>query len=252
MTHIREILHRRTDLSTFVVHLTRGRDGRTGLQNLASIARGNRLEAGRALGWAKAQDNPDTPAEMSQRVVCFSETPLEHIHLMLGPMEPGRDVVMEPYGLALTKLAARKLGINPVWYVDITPGRDWTIANALDQLRDSQIEHAEEGGRDFGVYDMARLFPYFEQMGTGDTYQKEFWWEREWRHVGPVTLPDEGVIWLCLANEHDELEAQAEREIRPWIDARWGLEAIIAHLAEIDPGEVSPFAERPAPGPPPF
>lgn len=252
MTHIRDILHRRTDLSTFVVHLTRAHDGLTGLQSLISIARAARLDAGRALGWAKAFDDPGAPDALSQRVVCFSETPLEHIHLMLGQMEPAREVVMEPYGVALTKLVARKLGINPVWYVDITPGRNWTIANTLDRMRDWQQNNAAEGGFNFHDYDTSRLFPFFEQMGTGDNYQKEFWWEREWRHVGPLPLPQQNIIWLCPAVEHGELEAQVGRQLRPWIDPRWGLEAIIAHLAGFDPTEVSPFAERPEPEPPPF
>lgn len=251
MTHIRDILHRRTDLSTFVVHLTRASNGLTGREALASIARSGVIEARRAMGWAHEHDDPAAPGELSQRVVCFSETPLEHIYLLLGEMEPSREVEMEPYGVALTKLAARKLGINPVWYVDETPRRDWVIAHALDALRDETARDAAANGSNFHDAALARLFPFFEWMGTWPTRgtQKEFWWEREWRHVGPFTLTERGVIWLCPEDEHEQLEAEADRQLRPWIDPAWGLEAIIARLAGFTPDEVSPFAEPPEPEP---
>jgi Putative abortive phage resistance protein AbiGi, antitoxin len=240
---IREILHRRTDLSTFVVHLTRTRGGVTGLHALASIARLGVIEAPTAMGWAKDQDDAQDPRRQTQRVVCFSETPLEHIHLMLGPMEPSRDVIMEPYGLALTKLAARKLGINPIWYVDTTPGREWVLANTLDSIRDWHVANAAATGTSFHDWDMARVFPFIEQMGRWPTTgrQKEFWWEREWRHAGHFTLPTSGLIWLCPEHEVPHLTQLAGRELRPWIDPQWGLERIIARLAGFAATDVSPF-----------
>jgi Putative abortive phage resistance protein AbiGi, antitoxin len=241
MAEIRSILHRRTDLSTFVVHLTRRRDAQYGPQDaLVDIARSGRLEARTALGWAKAQDDPNDPAKQSQRVVCFSETPLEHIHLMCGPIN-GRTVAMEPYGLALTKLKARKLGINPVWYVDMTPGRDWTIASTLDRLRVQITDPAT--GRDFHESALAKIFPFMEQMGRWQNSLKEFWWEREWRHVGHLQIPETGVIWLCPENEIDEINERVGRELTPWLDPRWGLEEIIAHLSGFPLTEVSPFPQ---------
>jgi Putative abortive phage resistance protein AbiGi, antitoxin len=241
VTEIRSILHRRTDLSTFVVHLTRRRDANYGPQDaLVDIARSGRLEARTALGWAKTQDDPNDPARQTQRVVCFSETPLEHINLMCGPIE-GRLIAMEPYGIALTKLKARKLGINPVWYVDMTPGRNWTIAHTLDRLRDQTVDPAVE--RDFHESALAKLFPFIEQMGRWQNSLKEFWWEREWRHVGDLNLPASGVIWLCPEDEIGEVNARVGRELAPWLDPRWGLEEIIAHLSGFSVNEVSPFAQ---------
>jgi hypothetical protein len=40
---------------------------------------------------------------------------------MLGQIE-GRSVQLEPYGIAITKKLGRKGGVNPVWYLDMTPG----------------------------------------------------------------------------------------------------------------------------------
>jgi hypothetical protein len=45
---------------------------------------------------------------------------LEHIYSMFAEIE-GRQVRLEPYGVAFTKMTARRLGANPVWYVDMTP-----------------------------------------------------------------------------------------------------------------------------------
>ena len=36
-----------------------------------------------------------------------------------------------PYGMAITKQTARTCGVNPVRYLDITPGRDWLTSPLL-------------------------------------------------------------------------------------------------------------------------
>jgi hypothetical protein len=248
---IREILHRRTDLSTFVVHLTRRRDATYGPQDaLVDIARSGRLEARTPLGWAKTQDDPNDVAKQSQRVVCFSETPLEHINLMVGSIQ-GRAIAMEAYGLALPKLKARKLGINPVWYVDMTTGRgdshDWRLARSLDWLRDRMVESAAADDQNFHDSIPARIFPFIEQMGTWPGRgPKEFWWEREWRHAGQLEIPATSVMWLCPEGEIDRINDRVGRELKPWIDPRWGLEEIVAHLAGFPLSDVSPFTQPPA------
>lgn len=254
MSEIRTILHRRTDLSTFVVHLTRRRDAEYSAQDaLVDIVATGRLEARTPLGWAKAHDDPNDSTKQSQRVVCFSETPLEHINLMVGPIN-GRTVAMEPYGVALPKLKARKLGINPVWYVDMTTGtgdsHEWHLSKALDWLRDRMIEAAAADNRNFHDTTPAKLFPYIEQMGTWpNRTPKEFWWEREWRHVGHLPLPETSVMWLCPEDEIDAINNRVGRVLSPWIDPRWGLEEIVAHLAGFPTRDVSPFAQPSPPVP---
>jgi hypothetical protein len=65
-----------------------------------------------------------------------------------------------------------------VWYVDKTPGREWMIAHALDTTLESILADMAETGRSIDVYPAARLFPFFEFMGTWPTTggQREFWW----------------------------------------------------------------------------
>ena len=88
----------------------------------------------------------------------------------------------------------------------------------------------------------AKLFPFIEQMGTWpNRTPKEFWWEREWRHAGNLTLPATGVIWLCPEDEIDAIDQRVGRSLAPWIDPRWGLEEIVAHLAGFPLRDVTPF-----------
>jgi hypothetical protein len=253
VAEIRNILQRRTDLSTFVVHLTRRQNATHSAQDaLVGIALSGRLEARTPLGWAKTEDDKSDPAKQSQRVVCFSETPLEYIHSMVGPID-GRAIAMEPYGIALPKLKARKLGINPVWYIDMTTGtgdsHEWGLSKALDSLRDRTIEAAAADDRGFHAANPAKLFPFIEQMGTWPTSSKEFWWEREWRHAGHLALPATSVMWLCPENEIEVIQRRVGRELSPWIDPRWGVEVIVAHLAGFPSADVSPFRPRTQPKP---
>lgn len=131
MIEIGELLHRRSDLSTFVVHLTK--DATAGSpaarDNLFTILRDRTLHAGEPMGWAHTEATTAGGAALdSQRVVCFTETPLEHLYGMFAEIR-GRSVKLRGYGLAFTKVTARGMGINPVWYIDMTPGRTWEMAH---------------------------------------------------------------------------------------------------------------------------
>lgn len=222
---ISELLDRRSDLSTFVVHLTRhGKDGTpTASENLESILKAREIEARSAFGWKNGVAESDLSA---CRVVCFSETPLEHLYVLFQEIQ-NRDIKMEPYGLAFTKEVARRHGVNPVWYVG--HGADfigrWRLAGALDALRDE----AKAAG--FASSPAATILPFVESMGiwptTGTT--KEFSWEREWRHLGDLSFGDgEVALVLCPAAEIDYFESLGR-----WVavDPGWSLEKMISKLS---------------------
>jgi hypothetical protein len=214
---IREVLSRRNDLSTFVVHLTRDFEDEFDGQlvdvpataSFAQIIRERQLRAVSPMGWASDQDDPDDAAKQTQRVVSFSETPLEHIWAMFEEIEDReREIKLQPYGLAFSKIVARGLGVNPVWYVDMTPtGHDW-LANPLWELKNQAVDSGT-----FHTTSAARILPMFDWMGGPFPYSntsKEFWWEREWRHRGPLSLVPiwQKIIWLCPAAEHEEFRRQ--------------------------------------------
>jgi Putative abortive phage resistance protein AbiGi, antitoxin len=239
--NIGEVLNRRGDLSTFVVHLTRDGDGMTAPQKLKTIIREQILRARTLMGWASPEHSPDDPMKQSQRVVSFSEVPLEHIYSLVADIA-GRQVALRPYGLALTKIKARKLDVNPVWYVDCTPGRPWKLALALDALRDQAKKT-----KNFHGTNAAKILPFIDRMGTWEGRRREFWWEREWRHIGNLSLssPHTVTLWLRPESEIEDFRSEMGETGFPdaatarFIDPRWGLERIIAHLA--GETEVSPF-----------
>jgi hypothetical protein len=86
-------------------------------------------------------------------------------------------------------------------------------------------------------------------MGAWETRKKEFWWEREWRHVGNFSLPDNAFIVLCPAADRCEIERLVERvhpdpEFCPRVsvvDPAWSLEMIIGSLAGLGPEDLGPF-----------
>ena len=83
-----------------------------------------------------------------------------------------------------------------------------------------------------------------QQQKTRYGYRKEFWWEREWRHVGDYYLVHH-FIGLCPEDEIKEFRALTDDQPGwidiHWIDPRWGLEQIIAHLAGFLGGDIEIF-----------
>lgn len=241
---IQDLIHRRTDLSTFVIHWSRDLDSGKARKNLISILTQRKIEARSPMGAAvkKLEEASDGGAKeralASQRVVCFTEAPLEQAWSFVVPIS-GRQMQLQPYGLAFTKRRARLLEINPVWYVDTTRGHTWLMREVW-----SLVDRAIEAGLStFRMDPIAKIAPFVDMMGTwGDepSERKEFWWEREWRHRGDVKFELEHVA-VIFCPEHD---MEAFREIAgpgslktsrwvPLVDPCWGLEHIIAALADV-------------------
>ncbi len=262
MKTIEELLHRRGDLSTFVVHFTRDtgagpRPPATAQANLLSILTNRTIWAGRTFGSATRLLNiPQVAA--TQRVVCFTETPLEHAWMMCEEI-PNRDLSFNGYGVAFTKTFVRRRGVNPVWYLDITPGfgipggHDW-LTNDVEALL-NEAEQAAMGHDGFDPVKLAqspilRLTPFIEQMGPlRGGLRKEFWWEREWRCVGDLSFtPADIVVVFAPEADHDlirdRLTAHEAYEAMPHlVDATWGLERMIAAIVGVD--DVGPFPTAP-------
>jgi hypothetical protein len=251
---IGDVLNRRSDLSTFVVHLARDHAANdTAANRFASIIAERRLSAGEPRGWAMGVRTNgalvlSAAQQATQRAVCFSETPLEHIYSMFADIA-NRDVRLRPYGLAITKMVARRSGVNPLWYVDISMGHPWRIRTALNRI-------VERSVADGWFQDVQDMFPVVEGMLTRRdpngqvAFQREFWWEREWRHVGDLDLVPmwNKILWLCPEQEMPAFIAAVRNAGGDpnadvfCIDPNWGLERIVGHLIGLGVDDLTPFS----------
>lgn len=254
MADIESLLHRSSDLSTFLVHLTRSGGGASALQNLESIITNRQIEARTAFGPARHLEPHLAGSLSTQKCVCFTETPMEHVWMMIENIE-GRAVQFEPYGLAITKTTGRKTGFNPVWYSDITRrGVDWP-AKAVNDLIGEAVDFATRKDDTVDVDKLTqepilKITPFFEQMGPTLAARKEFWWEREWRKQGDFPIPSARKVVTLFAPEddHEHLRTALKKAggkwpERPILDPRWGLEHMIASLAAVPEEEIGPFPD---------
>ena len=225
--HIKEIIARRNDLSTFVVHLTKDTsDQNSAKANLTSIINQGRIHAHNIFGYAASLARKCPEAGISQKTVCFTETPLEHLNLFLEDIG-NRQCHFKPYGIAITKKLARSLGVNPVWYVD----RNTELGKSMQTFM-SQIISSFDSEDPNGFFN---LTPYIESIGQTETNKTiEFWWEREWRKVGDFSLPYRYIV-ICPEEDMETFwkltTTKDTNSGLPCIDPAWGLEQIIASLA---------------------
>jgi len=256
---IESLLHRRTDLSTFLVHFTRDTPtpSAAARDNLLSILGSQRLEARNTYGMAKDLAGKFPEVAATQNTVCFTETPLEHASTMCADIE-GRSIRFNGYGLAFTKAFARLRGVNPVWYLDITPGHDW-LTKPIEQLVGDAARAATPGGATdpcpitLASAPILRLSPFIDQMGNPSGTRKEFWWEREWRHMGHLEFAVTDLV-VVFAPEHEHAILRDSLAGHPgyaatmpgFVDAQWGLERMIATLAGVS--DLGPFPQWPASG----
>lgn len=253
---IEDLLHRRTDLSTFLVHFTRdGDDGTASRDNLLSILKACKLQARGTFGMAGHLAGEFPEVADTQRAVCFTETPLEHAWMMCRPIA-GRSIQFNGYGLAFTKTFARSRGVNPVWYLDISRGvrrGEWLtkpVGRLVDAAKES-VTDRETGvtdGSALAAADILLLTPFIEQMGQTTNSRKEFWWEREWRHVGDFPFePEHIVVAFAPEDQHESLRGRLTETTDNWyddltfIDVNWGLERIVGALANVDAADLGPF-----------
>jgi hypothetical protein len=182
----------RSDLSPYLVHLTRDYEGTSARSNLLSILASKTIEARNPYGVAIARlrrTGRDGEEFMrTQRVVCFSETPP---HALRGLIDPGkwRRYKFRPYGLAFAREQMLNYGTNPVWYLNGYPGLGFKwLAHDVNALIDAAATGPDGSPTPdtFAESSIARLTPFMEVMGAwrtevGAVKEKDFTFEREWR-----------------------------------------------------------------------
>lgn len=187
----------RPDLSPHIVHLTRDYENTNARENLISILNDACIEARNPYGIAVRHlegTGCDAPEFMkSQKVACFSATPLDYLPTLI---EPGiwRRYKFQPYGLVFSRDYMIYMGANEVWYLNTFPSSSafrW-LAHDINELIDLGSLDGEKrpDAKNWDASWIARVTPYIETVGKwqtgymGATRAKDFTFEREWRYSG--------------------------------------------------------------------
>ena len=201
------------DMSEYVVHFTRDVGDRSASETLYVILDADQLEPGpRPFGAAR---NLDALVD-SQRVVCFSEIPLDRLDRLVARRR-------SRYGVGFTQDWITQAGGARVWYVD----RDSAAYRAFQELLRQRL-------RPWDANDpLWALTPFIDFPGEyGDTSYR-FEWEREWRVPGSVGFSPENVAFLFGPEEaHSEMvEKVGSNYLCPCIDPLWPDDRIQEALA---------------------
>lgn len=195
----------RPDLSPYLVHLSRNCFGATARDNVISILKDGVLEARSPFGAAKAHFRSkgwcDSAFMESQRVVCFSETPISQID---GLVDPGieRQYEFQPYGVIFTRDYLLTRGVSPVGYLNQYPGDlsfEWPIRH-YNRLMDAAVlgDDGVPNAERWNNSPIAHVVPYLESIGEWNTIKKDFSFEREWRHIGDLEFALQDVFGVVV------------------------------------------------------
>ena len=145
------------------------------------------------------------------KVVCFTETPIDQIGLLLSEVY-GRRNQPEPYGIIFDKEFIRSKGGNPVFYAGDTVMP--TLWDVYEKAKDNNFNDKE--------------WRFLALVNKCDT-EIDFHWEREWRIVGNLNFELEDV-YLGLCPEQDI--AYFEQTFRPvrFICPTWGFTKTLKKL----------------------
>lgn len=211
---IQEILNFRTDISPFLVHLTREYNGIAARENLENIIKEKTLrQSGKRVSDARfGIDDREFEEEERKQLfgaICFTETPLNEVHCLLEIQR--RNFDLKPYGLVFMKERLSKRGVAPVFYLNNKMGDKDGVLRVLCSLGESNKTKEES----------KKILPLIAFFGKHITPpnarapkngEHDFLWEREWRYpyiCGNLVFTEEDVfVGLCPHEEIGQFEKQ--------------------------------------------
>jgi hypothetical protein len=155
----------------------------------------------------------------SQRVVCFSETPLDQLERLVERRSR--------YGIGFRKEVLVAKGGGPLWYLD-QGGPHYVAVNDI-------INAKVIAGLD-PTDPFWKLTPLIDQPGVYNGRPYRWEWEREWRVAADVFFAPEEVAFLLIPEEHHEAARQFFADAKaansglayecPIIDAAWSIDLV--------------------------
>lgn len=209
----------RSDLSRFVVHLTRDdtsdfENGDSAEGNFRGIVDDREILALRP--HCLYADRISKGRRKHFSVCCFTEAPLTEIHHLVRRI-PGRQIELSEYGFVFSREFVVARGAQPALYVSSYHGNTF-VREAADRL----FEMAQEG--DFRRGRLWRLLPYLNAMHEG----YDFAWEREWRLRGNLRFESKDVVCVILPEDGEEkLKKDFLAKGVPVISPGWSAERIV-------------------------
>jgi len=218
---IENILETRSDISPFLIHLTRDSETKTAKKILENgIIIGQNLKAGKkgvsaATYTTKTRGYSDKKRKDFFQAVCFTEAPISELHCFFDIEY--RNIDLEPYGIVFLKDKLKRKGVSPVFYIN-NYGDD--ISSIFSEFCDCITTN----------YNAAReILPLIASMGkklnSASNTPMDFSWEREWRY--PAYKGHFGIeyadvfIGLCPHDEilyFESLFWEVHRKSVPFID----------------------------------
>ncbi|MCX7927216.1 MAG: abortive infection system antitoxin AbiGi family protein [Candidatus Omnitrophica bacterium] len=212
---LRNLIKRREDVFTFMVHLTRNtEDAKTAKENLIEILCSRTIQARHPKGLFYATEG----LQDKVRSVCFCEASFNSIKYLIGK-HPNRGVELSAYGVVFAKDFLIQRGANPVFYVNTYYSQE--RKNALIEAVLSLSEDKKKA-----------IAPFVDTFGwispQGGIY--DFHWEREWRYPGDFTFEWKDVLFgLCEDEYIEEMEELFEKQIK-FISPYMNMEEIFGRM----------------------
>jgi hypothetical protein len=207
-----EFLDEKKDYSPFLVHLTKD-DEFPAKVVLDAILSEKKLKAFNHFCLFSPNLRKQNAALQDKfRAVCFTETPIEQIHVLLTELG-GRNFKPKPYGLVFKKEYIRENKGNPVFYVTKK------IANPLWPLYWPICEEDVAQPSD----ELCKLLA----LVTVCEKRNDWHWEREWRIIGDFGFKLEDIY--CGFCPEEDIE-YFERKYSPvkFISPNWSRNKILA------------------------
>jgi hypothetical protein len=210
----------RTDISRFMVHLTRddrgeehGATARANLENMLAIGEITALRP----HCLHAKQIPDAKRHRFA-VTCFTETPLSQIKMLTRRIE-GRKIKLEPYGFAFKREFLLQRGA-----AQVIPVNSYADHKALREGFDRMFELAKNSNFSSKI---TGIIPFLSAMHE----RYDFSWEREWRVLGSIKFDLDDLQFVILPEGNAiDLHMKLTKQGIPVICPTWGWEKMVERL----------------------
>lgn len=223
VAEVEKVRWRRSDLSFFLVHLTKGtgNDAKRNLIEILTPDRGSCTLKGNPQGLFTAVKEVDRGLI---RAVSFTEAPLDQIKHFAYPIKDDPTRKYSEYGLVFDQEFIREKGGNPCFYVNTYKDNELKKA-VLDLVQVPRFEKRRS----------RRLLPFFNIFGpAGGGYPSDFYWEREWRVPGDLVFGHKDIfVGLCDSEEVGWFSQEFEGV--PFISPDWNYDRILRELKHYHP-----------------